>query len=183
MAGLAASFGSGAMTNSIEELEESDCILVTGSNMSGKSTYLRQVALIVLLAQMGSFVPAESARIGAVDRVFTRRGFGVAGVTDAAGRLVGVITDGDLRRHMDGLLGHAAAAVITRAPRTVAPDALAEAQRRQGFEPAPPLLVNRDGVDAALQSLIDRIRDEIDSLPASPARAASTAALRANRFV
>jgi len=57
----------------------------------------------------------------------TRRGFGVAGVTDAAGRLVGVITDGDLRRHMDGLLGHAAAAVMTRAPRTIAPDALAEA--------------------------------------------------------
>ena len=42
--------------------------------MSGKSTYLRQVALIVLLAQMGSFVPAESARIGVVDRVFTRVG-------------------------------------------------------------------------------------------------------------
>jgi len=57
----------------------------------------------------------------------TRRGFGVAGVTDAAGRLAGVITDGDLRRHMDGLLDHAAEAVMTRAPRTIAPDALAEA--------------------------------------------------------
>jgi len=56
----------------------------------------------------------------------TRRGFGVAGVTDAAGRLAGVITDGDLRRHMDGLLDHAAEAVMTRAPRTIAPDALAE---------------------------------------------------------
>jgi DNA mismatch repair protein MutS len=49
-------------------------LLLTGPNMSGKSTYLRQVALIVLLAQMGSFVPAEAARIGVVDRVFTRVG-------------------------------------------------------------------------------------------------------------
>ncbi len=48
--------------------------LLTGPNMSGKSTYLRQVALLVLLAQMGSCVPAESARIGVVDRIFTRVG-------------------------------------------------------------------------------------------------------------
>lgn len=56
----------------------------------------------------------------------TRQGFGVAGVTDAAGRLVGIITDGDLRRHMDGLLDLTAEAVMTRGPRTIAPDALAE---------------------------------------------------------
>jgi DNA mismatch repair protein MutS len=49
-------------------------VLLTGPNMGGKSTYLRQTALIVILAQMGSFVPARSARLGLVDRVFTRIG-------------------------------------------------------------------------------------------------------------
>lgn len=49
-------------------------IILTGPNMAGKSTYMRQVALIILLAQMGSFVPAASAHIGVVDRIFTRIG-------------------------------------------------------------------------------------------------------------
>jgi DNA mismatch repair protein MutS len=49
-------------------------LVLTGPNMGGKSTYLRQVALIAIMAQMGSFVPARSARVGVVDRVFTRIG-------------------------------------------------------------------------------------------------------------
>jgi DNA mismatch repair protein MutS len=53
---------------------EQRVLILTGPNMAGKSTYLRQVALIVLLAQTGSFVPAERARIGMVDRIFTRIG-------------------------------------------------------------------------------------------------------------
>ncbi len=54
--------------------ENQQIIMITGPNMSGKSAILRQTALIVLLAQMGSFVPAESAKIGYVDKIFTRVG-------------------------------------------------------------------------------------------------------------
>ncbi len=54
--------------------EEQQIIMITGPNMSGKSAILRQTALIVLLAQMGSFVPAKSAKIGFVDKIFTRVG-------------------------------------------------------------------------------------------------------------
>ncbi|MBN2241275.1 MAG: DNA mismatch repair protein MutS [Acidobacteria bacterium] len=55
-------------------VETNRLILLTGPNMGGKSTYLRQAALIVILAQMGSFVPAREARIGCVDRIYTRVG-------------------------------------------------------------------------------------------------------------
>ena len=54
--------------------DEQQIIMITGPNMSGKSAILRQTALIVLLAQMGSFVPAEAAKIGYVDKIFTRVG-------------------------------------------------------------------------------------------------------------
>ncbi|MFH1824567.1 MAG: DNA mismatch repair protein MutS [Candidatus Firestonebacteria bacterium] len=54
--------------------KENQLIIVTGPNMAGKSTYLRQVALLSLLAQIGSFIPAKEAKIGIVDRIFTRVG-------------------------------------------------------------------------------------------------------------
>ena len=54
--------------------ETQQMIMITGPNMSGKSAILRQTALIVLLAQMGSFVPAQAVTMGVVDKVFTRVG-------------------------------------------------------------------------------------------------------------
>ncbi|MDR2666403.1 MAG: DNA mismatch repair protein MutS [Endomicrobium sp.] len=62
--------------NDISFKDDSSIMILTGPNMSGKSTYLRQTALIIIMAQMGSFVPAYSAKIGLIDRIFTRIGAG-----------------------------------------------------------------------------------------------------------
>ena len=68
--------GPGAYVPNDLQLDKNDAriILLTGPNMAGKSTYIRQAAIIVLMAQMGSFVPAAAAEIGLVDRIFTRVG-------------------------------------------------------------------------------------------------------------
>ncbi len=60
--------------DTVVDTEERQVAIITGPNMAGKSSYLRQVGLIVLLAQLGSYVPAERARIGVVDKIFTRVG-------------------------------------------------------------------------------------------------------------
>lgn len=60
--------------DTVLDKEENRCAIITGPNMAGKSTYMRQIALIVLLSQIGSFVPAKSANICIVDAVFTRVG-------------------------------------------------------------------------------------------------------------
>lgn len=67
--------GGGFVPNDLSiDLAGNRFLIITGPNMAGKSTYIRQVALIVVMAQMGSFVPASRAKVGAVDRIFTRIG-------------------------------------------------------------------------------------------------------------
>ena len=72
---LAETMGSEFVPNDLQiGAEHADVMILTGPNMAGKSTYIRQVALLVLMAQAGSFIPAEEAHIGLVDRIFTRVG-------------------------------------------------------------------------------------------------------------
>jgi len=87
-----------------------------------------RLARVADLMHAGARMPLveESTPMGEALVEMSAKGFGVVGVTDAAGRLTGIITDGDLRRHMDGLMSHAAGEVMTRGPRTIAADALAE---------------------------------------------------------
>ena len=66
--------GNDFVSNDVRIAEENTLLLITGPNMAGKSTYIRQIALITLLAQIGSFVPAKSAVIGVCDRIFARIG-------------------------------------------------------------------------------------------------------------
>lgn len=86
-----------------------------------------RLAPVAALMHRGEALPlvAPDAPMADVLVEMTAKGFGVAGVVEG-GRLAGIVTDGDLRRHMDGLLGQRAGDVMTRAPRTIAPDALAE---------------------------------------------------------
>lgn len=66
--------GSFVSNDTLMDTSERQILIITGPNMAGKSTYLRQVALIILMGQIGSFVPAEKASFGVVDRIFTRVG-------------------------------------------------------------------------------------------------------------
>ena len=87
-----------------------------------------QLSRVRDLMHDGAALPLISADAPMADVLIeiSQKGFGVAGVTDGNGALAGIITDGDLRRHMAGLLDHDAAAVMTAAPQTIAPGALAE---------------------------------------------------------
>lgn len=87
-----------------------------------------QLSRVRDLMHDGAAVPVISQDTPMSDALIeiSQKGFGVVGVTDSHGALAGIITDGDLRRHMDGLLAHNAAYVMTHAPLTIAPGALAE---------------------------------------------------------
>ena len=87
-----------------------------------------QLSRVSDLMHTGDALPlvTEATPMGDALLTISQKGFGVVGVTDDAGRLAGIVTDGDLRRHMDGLLSHKAAEVMTKSPRTIAPDALAQ---------------------------------------------------------
>ena len=102
---------------------------------------------------------AQDAPMAEALLTISRKGFGVTGVTDGDGRLVGIITDGDLRRHMQGLLDHTAAEVMTRNPRTISPDALAEAALAQMQEnKITTLFAVREGRPAGILHIHDCLR-------------------------
>ena len=94
------------------------------------------------LMHVGDELPlvSEDASMRDVLLVMTQKGFGMAGVVDASGALVGAITDGDLRRNMDGLLERRARDVATRSPRTIRPDALGSEAVQPVNDPARPVL-------------------------------------------
>ena len=87
-----------------------------------------QLAKVSDLMHGGDAIPTIHQTAPMSDTLLTisQKGFGVVGVTDQNHYLVGIVTDGDLRRHMDGLLDLTAAEVMTKSPRTISPDALAQ---------------------------------------------------------
>ena len=87
-----------------------------------------QLSRVADLMHSGDALPLVSEDTGMGDALIeiSQKSFGVVGVTDASGALVGIITDGDLRRHLDGLMSLTARDVMTAAPTTIGPDALAE---------------------------------------------------------
>ena len=102
---------------------------------------------------------AAAAAMPAALLVMSEKRFGAAGVIDPAGKLIGLITDGDLRRHMDGLLDHRADEVMTRAPLTIAPNALAgEALKVMNERRITVLFVVDDGQPVGILHVHDLLR-------------------------
>ncbi|GLK65545.1 KpsF/GutQ family sugar-phosphate isomerase [Paracoccus kondratievae] len=103
---------------------------------------------------------SEGAPMADALLTISQKSFGVTGVTDELGRLTGIITDGDLRRHMQGLLDHTAAEVMTRNPRTIAPEALAESAlaQMQSRRITCLFVVTPDGAPAGLIHIHDFLR-------------------------
>ena len=102
----------------------------------------------------------EAAPMSDALLTISQKGFGVTGVKDDTGHLIGIITDGDLRRHMDGLLDHSAGEVMTRNPRTIAAGALAEAALAEMQDRRITCLfaVDDDGQPAGILHLHDCLR-------------------------
>ncbi|WP_414694117.1 KpsF/GutQ family sugar-phosphate isomerase [Paracoccus sp. (in: a-proteobacteria)] len=101
----------------------------------------------------------EDAPMSEALLVISRKGFGVTAVVDAQGRLSGIITDGDLRRHMEGLLDHKASEVMTRDPRTISADSLAEkALAEMQGRKITSLFVVEDGLPVGLLHIHDFLR-------------------------
>ena len=111
--------------------------------------------------QGGAELPLVAAGASMADTLLTmtEKRFGCAGVVDSAGRLQGVITDGDLRRHMSGLMSHSAAEIMTAAPHTVTPATLAaEALREMNDSRITVLFVLEDARPVGILHVHDLLR-------------------------
>jgi len=124
-----------------------------------------QLSRVGDLMHQGDALPlvATTAHMPDVLIEISQKSFGVAGVTDDKGRLVGIITDGDLRRHIEGLMTLTAADVMTQNPRTIEADALAEDALRimngsDSVRPITCLFVTRDGMPEGLLHIHDCLR-------------------------